>query len=350
MALKLLLESTGAGHGLLRIGDQTEAAESVNLAIQRNDGRFLGLHGQWQPTPHWHPQFSAEPDPESTGLRIAIGSELLDGIIAMQGAPLRVTARIDDREDNGVLRIRGALIGSDAAAIEPTLIIRRGDRTHSWTPDAQAPAADDTVWTERDMDALSLDNPPADQTTKPPAIRRRAIWPWLFAVLLLALLGVGVVAWSLGWHPDWLGQALGRPQPEESPIGGVATSADSRLTGVQFAAEFLATDPAADAILARARTSEQAGDCDAALLLYDQAVERDAALGIDAARLFDPASYIEGGCIDTASEDTALEYYLAASDAGVPEAMQRAGEILTGRATSGPLYEQGIELLKRARQ
>jgi hypothetical protein len=100
MALKLSLESTGPGRGLLRIGGTrpTDAAESVNLAIQRNDGRYLGLHGQWQPTPHWHPQFSAEPDPAANGFNIALGAALLDGIIAMQGAPLRVTARLDARK------------------------------------------------------------------------------------------------------------------------------------------------------------------------------------------------------------------------------------------------------------
>lgn len=112
MALKLSLESTGPGRGLLRIGGAptTDAAESVTLAIQRNDGRYLGLQGQWQPTPHWHPQSSAEPDPAANGFNIALGAALLDGIIAMQGAPLRVTARLDEHEDSGVLRIRGALL------------------------------------------------------------------------------------------------------------------------------------------------------------------------------------------------------------------------------------------------
>ena len=355
MALKLSLESTGPGRGLLRIGGTPTAdvAESVNLAIQRNDGRYLGLHGQWQPTPHWHPQFSAEPDPAANGFNISLGAALLDGIIAMQGAPLRVTARLDDQEDSGVLRIRGALVGSDAAC-EPTVLIKRGDSPPAEAPDARRTATDDAVWTEQDMDALSLDDLPADRTSKTSSAHGRRIWPWVLAGGLLLLLGAGIAAWSLGWLDDWLGDwfsdGSGQAQTEEAPIGGIATSPHSKLTGVAFASEFLAADPTADAILAQARTSEQAGDCDAALLLYNQASERDAALGIQVARLYDPTSFAEGGCIDAASEDTALEYYLNAADAGVPEAMQRAGEILTGRADSGPLHEQGIELLRRARQ
>jgi len=345
MTLKLSLESTGPGRGLLRIGGSLneEAAESVNLAIQRNDGRYLGLHGQWQPTPHWHPQFSAEPDP-AQGFNIAVGADLLDGIIAMQGAPLRVTARLDDQEDSGVLRIRGALIGSDAAACDPTVLIQRDQSPPGATTDARGTTTEDAVWTEQDMDALSLDDLAAEaRTSKAPSNPGRRHWSWVLAgMLLLLLLGAGTAAWWRGW--------FGEAQTEQSPIGGIATSPDSNLTGVAFAGDFLATGPTAGAILAQAQTSEQAGDCDAALLLYNRAAERDAALGIQVARLYDPTSFSEGRCIDAASEDTALQYYLSAADANMPEAMQRAGEILTGRADSGPLHEQGVELLRRARQ
>ncbi|MCF7993179.1 MAG: hypothetical protein K9M02_22305, partial [Thiohalocapsa sp.] len=117
MSLKLLLESAGPGRGLLHVEGPSEPAESVNLAIQRNDGRFLGQDGHWQPTPYWHPQFSAEPGAD--GLRIALGPALMDGIIAMHGAPLMLSLRIDGREDRGVVRVRGSLIGSDAAAPRP---------------------------------------------------------------------------------------------------------------------------------------------------------------------------------------------------------------------------------------
>jgi hypothetical protein len=216
MALKLSLESTGPGRGLLRIGGavHTDAAESVNLAIQRNDGRYLGLHGQWQPTPHWHPQFSAEPDPAANGFNIALGAALLDAIIAMQGAPLRVTARLDAYEDSGVLRIRGALIGSDAAACEPTVLIKRGDDLAGGTADARQTKTDDALSTTQDMDALSLDHLRADAAPKSAPSPGRRIWPWMLAGALLLLLGAGIAAWSLGWLDDWLGDGLGPTQTE----------------------------------------------------------------------------------------------------------------------------------------
>jgi hypothetical protein len=344
MALKLSLESTGAGLGALRIGGCADVAESVNLAIERNDGRYLGLHGQWQPTPYWHPQFSAEP--ESDGLRLALGPPLLDGIIAMQGAPLRIRVRIDDQEDSGVLRIRGTLIGSDAAAEERTVVMDRGDLSPTAAPVAPDPEPHDAVWTEQDMDALKLDDLPADPAPASSPPQRRPIWSWLFAVVPVLLVCTGLAVWYLGWLDDLLGQT----PPEPQLAGGVTTSPDSTLTGVAFASDFLAAGPAAAAILAQAEISAQAGDCDAALLLYNSAAERDATLGVTVAQLFDPTSFAEGGCIDAASEDAALEYYLSAADAGVPEAMQRAGEILTARASSGPVHQQGLELLRRSEQ
>ncbi len=338
MALKLSLQSTGPGQGILHIAGPTDAPESVNLAIQRNDGRYLGLHGQWQPTPHWHPQFSAEPDP--AGLRLALGPELVDGIIAMRGAPLQMAVRLDDRQDSGVLRIRGSLIGSDAAAIERTAIMKRGAGA------APPPAPEDATAAERYAGALSLDELEVDPIPNPTPPHRRAIWPWLLAVLLVLALGAGLAAWYLGW----LDIPPEPPRTEAPPVMGVTTSPDSPLTGVAFASDFLAAGPSARAILAQADASARAGDCDAALLLYDQAAKRDASLAIEVARLFDPASFAEGGCIDAASEDNALEYYLAAADAGVPDAMRRAGDILSSRAASGPIHEQGVELLRRARQ
>jgi TPR repeat protein len=101
-------------------------------------------------------------------------------------------------------------------------------------------------------------------------------------------------------------------------------------------------------MLAEAASRSEAGDCDAALILYSRAAETEPALGLPVAQLFDPPTYAEGGCIDAANEDAALEYYRAAADAGVAEAMRRAGEILTAGAASGPVHEEGAQWLQRA--
>jgi hypothetical protein len=134
----------------------------------------------------------------------------------------------------------------------------------------------------------------------------------MLAGALLLLLGAGIAAWSLGWLDDWLGDGLGQAQTEEADrrrchLAPLQTDRDRIRQRIPRHRPDRRSHPRPG------RRSEQAGDCDAALLLYNQAAERDAALGIQVARLYDPIGFAEGGCIDAASEDTALEYYLNAA-------------------------------------
>ncbi len=335
MPLKLRLQSTGPGRGLLRVEGHSEPVESVNLALRRNDGRYLGEGGAWQPTPYWHPQFGAQPGPD--GLGIELGPALMDAIVAMHGQPLLLTLRRDDREDSGVLRIRGALIGSNAAA-EP-------DKT-------RAPVQPQGPATEPPQESESIQAPTATEAacaqSDPPPTPHRPRWPLLLgAALVLALIGAGLgAAWYLGWLAAWIAppHASG---PEEPPTQFLP-SPESVLTGRAFAVELLAGSPSAKQLLAAAEARSEAGDCDAALILYDRAIDADGALGAQVARLYDPASFTAGGCIDAPNEDIALVYLRTAADAGVPAAMRRAGEILIGRASSGPVHDEGRAWLRRA--
>ncbi len=350
MPLKLLLESAGPGRGLLHIEGSSEPTESVNLAIQRNDGRFLGQDGHWQPTPFWHPQFSAEPGAD--GLRIELGPSLMDGIIAMHGAPLMLSLRIDGREDRGVVRVRGSLIGSDAAAPEPSRVT--GGRAQT-SADAEQPT-DRTMSLDIDLDAEAGKTP---QESKQHADLR---WLAVLGAVMVLLLAVGAALWYFDIPQRLIsdkeielvpvGQETAAREetdaPETEQQSAFATSPESTLTGLQFVVEYLAEGPSADAMLAEAEARSEAGDCDAALILYSRAAETEPALGVPVARLYDPPTYAEGGCIDAANEDSALEYYRSAAEAGVAEAMRRTGEILTARAASGPVHEEGAQWLRRA--
>lgn len=349
MPLKLALESAGPGRGLLHVEGLVEPAESVSLAIQRNNGRYLGPDGDWQPTPYWHPQFSVAPG--AKGLRIELGPLLMDGIIALHGAPLMLSLRIDGLEDRGVVRVRGTLVGSDAAALEPeepTRILRRID-TGLEPPPALATSP------EREGAAVTSAAPGSDAQASPAP--RRLRWLVLLGLALILLLAGAAAAWYFDLPQRFFTDDGPASEPQEPPGGltdtsepgsSFALSPESALTGLQFVVEYLADDPSPNAILAEAEARAQAGDCDAALLLYSRAAQADPALGVSVARLFDVETYRPGGCIDAANEDTALEYYRSAAEAGQPEAMRRAGEILTARATSGPLYEEGAEWLRRA--
>ncbi len=106
MALKIELQGNGPGNGLVLVGGHFDEPESVALAIQRNDGRYLGAAQIWQTTVHWHPQFSVQPD--GRDLLLDVGPDIIDGVIGVGGIPLRVLLRVDGAEDFGILRIRGS--------------------------------------------------------------------------------------------------------------------------------------------------------------------------------------------------------------------------------------------------
>jgi hypothetical protein len=316
----------------------------VALAIQRNDGRYLGLDGSWQTTPHWHPQFSAEPD--TGGLRIELGPALIDGIVALHGQPLLLVLRLDGHEDRGVLRVRGSLIGSNAAATtEESTLARRPIPPGDGRLESEQPRISSGQSVANGDDEPLLDHVDINDIALPPRSRRR--WPLgLGAGLVILLLGGGFAAWSLGWLDQLIARRTAET-PQEQPQGFLP-SPDSTLTGRAFAVDLLAEGPPGDAVFAAAEARAEAGDCDAALILYARAADVDPAIGAAVARLYDPASFAQGGCIDEANEEMALEYYRVAAEAGVPAAMRRAGEILVGRAESGPVYDEGRDWLQRA--
>jgi len=332
MPLNPFLQPNGPGRGLLRIEGRMGPAESVALAIQRNDGRYLGVDGSWQATPHWHPQFSAEPDAD--GLRIELGPALIDGIVALHGQPLLLALRLDGHEDRGVLRVRGSLIGSNAAA-------PAGDST--LTP--EQPRTSSARSGANGDDELLLDHVDIDDIAPLPRSRKR--WPLVLGGgLVVLLLSAGVAAWSLGWLDQLLAPRTAETPPEQPQ--GFLPSPDTSLTGRAFAVDFLAEGPSGDAVFAAAEARAEAGDCDAALILYARAADADPTVSTAVAQLYDPASFAQGGCIDEANEEMALEHYRVAAEAGVPAAMRRAGEILIGRAESGPVYDEGRDWLQRA--
>ena len=372
MPLKIELQGHGAGSGELRVAGRFDIPESLSLSIQRNDGLYLGLGQVWQSTPHWHPQFSVLPEAE--GLRMELGADIVDGVIDAGGVPLRVVLRMDDREDFGVLRIRGELIGSDAAAAAPAL----------------APAVPPTPEPEPEPE-LELELPataalPPLPAAEPPP-RRSSKWPWVLFVLPLALLGAGGAGWYLELFDPLLREPTAAQKQDESarseqrsvaepgaepPSADAATPQESELpqgteplqptdhagtasgplepelTGVAFVRRFLAYAPTPEAIFARGAESERAGDCDAALLLFNTAADRDPSRAAELARRFDPQGFEPDRCIDQPDAPYAIIFYGDAAAAGMVGAQRRLGQLLTAREPSGPTFEEGMEWLRRA--
>jgi len=369
MPVKIELQGHGAGSGALQVSGNIDLPESLSLAIQRNDGLYLGDALVWQPSPHWHPQFSVTPTAD--GLTVALSADIIDGIIDAGGVPLQLTLRLDDHEQTGVLRIRGELIGSGAAAPAPPEI---ADIHLERDPVIDLPALD--------MNPDPAPTPPPEPT-KEPAKPRASKLPLLLLLLLLA--GGLAASWYLGLLDPLLtdlatntgeqtaaspeeqtppadnGQAdegveagAGEQQPIKEPIAPpveppqASSPSQPALTGVAFVRSYLADNPAPDAIFDRGSEAEQAGDCDAALVLFNTAANRDPAQAGRLAQRYDPDSFSAGRCIGQPDAPYAIIYYADAANAGDIEAQRRLGQLLTARESWGPTYEEGMNWLRRA--
>lgn len=363
MALKIDLYPAGPGAARLLIAGTRPPPERVTLALQRNDGRYLGTQGQWQVTAHWHPLFTAETAPE--GLKLTLGQDLVDSIVGVGGSPLRVVVRLDETEDSGTLRIHGALIGSPAAALygRPAGAGQSADAGQDASQHAGfgrgAPGA-----SSADADDLSLDLDDSDAPSQAP-VKRRTLWSWLAlgALLLLAVIGGG--AWWLGWigggfiqHPDAppvLDAALD-PSAEPEDAAQSATPSEplsvpeteQPVTGIALALRFLAEGPTPQVIYTRAEQLESAGDCPAAYALYSEAANTDAALAARLARRYDPLTHSAGPCIAAPDIPYAIVYFSDAAEAGDPEVQRRLGQLMAERESSGPTREAGLNWLRKA--
>lgn len=358
MALKIEIEPRAPGRARLLVGGVAGMPEAVALAIQRNNGHWLGPNRQWQVTPHWHPQFGIEPTPD--GLRLEIGADLVDSIIDVGGSPLQVTLRMDGATDAGVLRMRGELVGSGARA-----------------PVQTSPDTGDTVILDRPAgrgasdlgSGLGPDQGDTPIVERPPAVTppRRRRWPWIVvaALVLLALAGIGA------WQFDLLrllapgepldgGGSTSPPQAERVPVAAprpgspppVPTTPEPQptppSTGIALAREYLSGRPAAAAIFARAEQAEKDGDCPAAYALYSGAANQAPALAARLARRYDPQTHTPGPCIGAPAIPYAIVYYSDAAEAGDVPVQRRLGQLMVEREPSGPTRQAGLGWLRKA--
>ena len=352
--MKIELQGSGPGYGILRIDGSFDEPESVALAIQRNDGHYLGVAQQWQTTPHWHPQFGVQLD--GRGLRLDVGPDIVDGVIAVGGIPLRVAVRVDGAEDFGILRIRGELIGAGAAASAAP-----AGPQHQGAVNALAE-------TDLDMPGAEMDSNIGAQAPRiePPSHSRFGVWLAILALLLTVSAAVGV-GWYLDLLDAWLGAGQtapvaefapaappeSEPVPASTPAPGPMTepepSPEPELSGIALARSILEAHPTSDIVYERAERAERQKDCAAALVLFNEAADTDPGFAAALARRYDPQTFAAGGCIEQPDAPYAVVFFSDAAKAGDVAAQRRLGQLMTERERSGATYEEGIEWLRKAK-
>ncbi len=352
MALKIKLKGTSPGFADLAILGGGSDPGPVEITIQRSeDEHYLAQGGTWQTMPFWHSISSVV---ETTdGILASVGPEIVDPIVECSRMMFLVAVKSTGINGQQVMTLTGRLLGSGAAG-----------------PGYPPPPPEPELEPEPEPETV---NDPPDPVPLPPGPR---VGLWITIALLLLVLAA-VVAWYLGLFGD-------RPEPEPVPkpvvlnpepdpkpvvpepvpepepiIDRVTDTSVSEqteppvqptLTGRARAQALLRTNPppAPESMLTTALEWENDGDCEAAIIVLNSAAAVDVSASKVLAERYDPASFSQDGCIETADAETAIYWYEQPADQGDQAAQSRLGLLLTERNTSGPLYERGLAFLRKA--
>ncbi len=146
---------------------------------------------------------------------------------------------------------------------------------------------------------------------------------WLTAAVILVLLaGGGYWIYTNYFLKKWPEALATTPAAPTAPTGEV-----TKKTVRESVADYLATKPTPEAMLAKGKELAAAGDLGSAFLVWRRAAEAgNAQAQIEIAGFFDPLSPPKGGF--TPDGVRAADWYERAALAGLPEAQRRYGLLL----------------------
>ena len=369
-----------------------------------DDQRYLTVHSRWDTAPSWHPCARAGADSEEGAVRFAAAPSLVAGIRAAAGARLQVSVRRGDFSDSGPLVVSdpGAVHASapsdlaiDSPFEDPTALpVPSGNSAWSDNPEPgqsaalpQAPVAagteaSDLTWTSAPLPeaALPLEPTMRSAPVEPQTVRPRTgtlRWLSLLIVVLVVLATLGLGIRALVWKsaPD---SEPAKPAPSPAPMSRVpeppqpaATSkpplpsehiptreipkapdrtptSDSGPSGKALYLELKGKNLSPQDLFDRGEQADRTGDCEAAIRLLIDAAKRAPGLAERLARRYDPEGFEPTPCFPQAKPDSAIVWYQNAAEQDIPAAQRRYGELLLGEATSGPIYQDAVDWLRKA--
>jgi TPR repeat protein len=160
------------------------------------------------------------------------------------------------------------------------------------------------------------------------------------AVLVLLLAGAGYFAYTNYIAPPQEVVASAAPPSGAEPPPAAAAPGTPKKSVRETVAEYLATNPAPDAMLAKGKEFAQAGDLNAAFLVWRRAAEAgNAPAQVELASFYDPlVTPAKAGF--TPDAQRAADWYERAALAGNAEAQRRFG-LLLAKGGSGLPADQG---------
>jgi hypothetical protein len=338
------------GHALLRVSELDAAPEGLTLSIQRQQGPETHLADDgWRRTETW-----LLPDEVSRNgdvLEFHLGPEICDRLAGIATVRLRVR-----EPDIGVVGTTvvawPAMLTSGAAGAsgtyDDTVRLRRRQQAAPPSPPELPPP---------------LEIPPEPPPPPPPRPELRAARDpmadmpkrsgatgWMIAaVLVLLAVGGGYYYWTNHLHPPEPVVAAA-PPPAPTPLQPAASQPPAKSVR-ETVAEYFATKPAPDAMLAKAQEFAKAGDVSAAFLVYRHAAEQgSAAAQLELAAFYDPTQPPRAGFPHDGTQ--AADWYERAALTGLAEAQRKLGLLLAkgGSGLSADVTKAKVWLQQAAAQ
>ncbi|MCA0247279.1 MAG: hypothetical protein LCH93_11740 [Proteobacteria bacterium] len=312
------------GHALLRVSELDAVPDGLTISIQRQQGPDSHLADDgWRRTETW-----LMPDQvrrRGEVLEFHLGPEICDRLAGIATIRLRVR-----EPDIGV-------VGTTVVAWPAMLT--------SGASDGSNPFADDIVRLRRARERPApepepvAEPPPAVEPPPPPPrprpelraardpmadlTKRRGGTGWMVATaILLILIGGGYYAWTN--HFDKPEQAVAATPPPTASPTPLASAEPPKKSVRETVAEYLATKPPPDAMLAKGREFAKDGNMAASFLVFRQAAEQgNAAAQVELASFYDPTMQTKAGFPHDGT--LAADWYERAALAGVAEAQRKLG-------------------------
>lgn len=308
------------GHALLRVTELDAAPDGLTISIQRQQGPDSHLADDgWRRTETW-----LMPDQvrrRGEVLEFHLGPEICDRLAGVATVRLRVR-----EPDIGVvgttvvawpaMLTSGAADGSNPFA-DDIVRLRRARERAAPEPVPEPPPAVEPPPPRPRPELRAARDPMADLT------KRRGGTGWMVATaILLILIGGGYYAWTN--HFDKPEQAVAATPPPTASPTPLASAEPPKKSVRETVAEYLATKPQPDAMLAKGREFAKDGNMAASFLVFRQAAEQgNAAAQVELASFYDPTMQTKAGFPHDGT--LAASWYERAALAGVAEAQRKLG-------------------------
>lgn len=312
------------GHAVLSITDLEALPDGLTLSIQRQQGPDSHLADDgWRRTETWLQP--ARVQKVGSTLEFDLGPEICDRLAGIATIRLRVK-----EPDIGV-------VGTTVVAWPPMLT--------SGAVDPNSRLTDDTIRLRRmakpapvEEKPAPVEPPPAPPFEPMPDLRAERDQPLppvsrhtglkVAALILLALVGVGYWAYWTYLHPHTDEPVVAEAPAETRPPAPIVTAEPPKKSVREVVAEYFATRPTPEAMLAKGQEFSKANEFYAAFLVWQRAAEAgNVQAQLEVGVIFDPLTpRSKAGFTPDAAR--AAEWYERAALAGNVEAQRRYGLLL----------------------